>query len=225
MKPINNIYPYTILEKTEVKGFRYYLHNNIKLPSVTTILSNTGDKSGLDNWRKYVGEQKANDIVKYASGVGSRLHTNIENYIKGVPIKYGGTEVHLLLKDMTELLINRAFPSISEVLGYEITLYYPFLYAGTTDLVAMHNNELSICDYKNAKKIKSEKYMEDYYCQLAAYIISHDELYNTKIKKGVIFMVSREREYKEYILDGNKLQKYKDIWLNRVENYYEKFHK
>ena len=56
-------YFYPELDLVEKNGKRYYLDsNNHPVPSVTTILSLTSNKSGVDEWRRRVGSKKADEI-------------------------------------------------------------------------------------------------------------------------------------------------------------------
>ena len=50
------------------------------LPSVTTVLGNTKDQSGLDKWRKRVGEAEANRISTLSMNRGTVMHRLIELY-------------------------------------------------------------------------------------------------------------------------------------------------
>ena len=63
-------YNYPALKRVTAKsGQRQYTgEDNNPVPSVTTILSATGDKSGLIAWRKRVGEQEATRISSEAAG-------------------------------------------------------------------------------------------------------------------------------------------------------------
>ena len=51
-----------------------------KLPSVTTVLGETKDKSGLDKWRKRVGEAEADRISTLSMNRGTIMHRLIELY-------------------------------------------------------------------------------------------------------------------------------------------------
>ena len=53
---INNKYTYPELIRVEKNDVRYYQDSKENLvPSVTTILSATGDHSGIDAWKRRVG--------------------------------------------------------------------------------------------------------------------------------------------------------------------------
>jgi genome maintenance exonuclease 1 len=102
-------------------------------------------------------------------------------------------------------------------------LYFPKIYAGTTDLVGLHEGSESIMDHKQTNKPKKREWIEDYFVQLAAYANAHNEVYGTKIRKGIIFMCSAANEYQEFILEGADFDTYTDKWFNRVEQYYMQF--
>ena len=71
------------LGKTEqINGRRYYnVEEGTQYPSVTTILGAFADQSGLDKWRKRVGEAEANRISKFSANRGTVMHQLCEYYI------------------------------------------------------------------------------------------------------------------------------------------------
>ena len=75
-------YKYEKLKRVEVGGKRRYAApGGPPVASVTTILSGTKDMSHLIAWKKRVGEKKAQEIVTEASGVGTRMHKYLEDYV------------------------------------------------------------------------------------------------------------------------------------------------
>ena len=57
-------YSYPNLERVEENEMRFYKDSNNNLvPSVTTVLDATGDKSGITQWRRKVGPAQADAIV------------------------------------------------------------------------------------------------------------------------------------------------------------------
>lgn len=220
---ISEKFNYLDLKKTTGKdGYRvYHSPDNEKLVSVTTIISATSDKTFLDAWRKRVGEEAANEEVYVASGTGSLLHTHLEKYMLGEERPGGKNYSRVLAKDMADLIIKFGLCDISEIFGIEIPLYYPGLYAGTADLIAVYKNELSIIDFKNAKKKKKDEWVTDYYLQLCAYIMAHDEIFNTNIKKGVILLATRQREFQSFEIEGLQLDYFKKEWCKRLEQFFQ----
>lgn len=209
------------------EGRRYVTPDGEKLPSVTTILDATKpeeSKKALREWRQRVGEKQAQAITTEAAGRGTRMHKWLENYIKTGNIGEPGSNPYSVQSyNMAKNIINNGLIKCNEFWGTEISLYYPKVYAGTTDLVGMHENCETIMDHKQTNKPKKREWINDYFIQLVAYAAAHNEVYNTKIRKGVIFMCSADNEYQEFIIENKEFDKYTDMWFKRVEEYYTQF--
>jgi genome maintenance exonuclease 1 len=104
--------------------------------------------------------------------------------------------------------------------GIEALMYYPGLYAGSADLVGLHEGEIAIIDFKQTNKPKREEWIEDYFLQLSAYAMAHDFVYKTAIDKAVIMMCSVDNYYQEWIISGAELRDWKHKFLARVDQYY-----
>ena len=189
-------------------------------PSVTTILGSTKDMTHLNEWKNRIGHDKAQQITTEAAGIGTAMHGNLERFIAGVQRQPGNNPVHIQANKMADVIIEHGLSKVNEVWAMEQSLYFPGLYSGTTDLVGVHADEPAVMDYKQTNKPKKAEWVEDYYLQLMAYILAHNEVYGTDIKKGVIFMCSRDLQYQEFTLEPKDFNKWQDAWLNRVEEYY-----
>jgi genome maintenance exonuclease 1 len=190
------------------------------LPSVTTILSATKDMTHLNEWKNRVGHAKAQQITTEAAGVGTAMHANLERFIAGLQRQPGNNPVHVQANKMADVIIDNGLSKVNEVWAMEQSLYFPGLFSGTTDLVGVHNGEPAVMDYKQTNKPKKAEWVEDYYLQLMAYIMAHNEVYGTDIRKGVIFMCSRDFQYQEFTLEPKDFNKWQDAWLTKVEEYY-----
>jgi genome maintenance exonuclease 1 len=224
MAPLfNPKFNYQPLERiTSDDGTRVYeTPTGQALPSVTTILGATGDKSGLLEWRQRVGEKEANRVTKEAAGLGTLLHTHMENYIRGEERPSGNNMVRAMAREMADAIIQCGLVDVDEVWGLEEHLYYPGLYAGTADVIGVYKGEPSIMDFKTARKMKKEDWITDYFLQGSAYSHAHNELHGTDIKSVVIFMVDREKNYQTFHINGSKFDYYSDLWLRRLEDYYK----
>ena len=216
-----NIYEYpTLIQITSETERRYVTPENHKLPSVTTILGQTGDKTGLTEWRERVGNQEADRISSEAAGLGTLVHKHLECELRGELRPTGNNMVRKLAREMADQVINRAFHKIQEVWALETALYFPELYAGTADVIGVYNNEPAIMDFKTARKMKKEEWIQDYRLQLSAYALAHNELFGTNIKKGVIFMVDRNYSFSEFSIEGKIFDESADLWCKRVEEWY-----
>ena len=198
----------------------YLTPDGESLPSVTTILSATKDMTHLNEWRDRIGHDKAAQITKEASGVGTAMHGNLERFVAGMQRQPGNNPVHIQANKMADVIIAQGLSKVSEVWAMEQSLYFPGLFSGTTDLVGVHEDEPAVMDYKQTNKPKKAEWVEDYYLQLMAYILAHNEVYGTDIRKGVIFMCSRAFEYQQFTLESKDFNKWQDAWLNKVEEYY-----
>lgn len=198
----------------------YQTPDGEKLPSVTTILGATKDMTALNEWKKRIGEDKANQITREAAGVGTAMHGNLERFIAGLPRQPGNNPVHVQANKMADIIIENGLANIDEVWAMEQSLYFPGLYSGTTDLVAVYKGNPAVCDYKQTNKPKKDEWIDDYKIQLIAYIMAHNEVYGTDIREGHVFMCSRDLQYQQFDLLPHDFNKYQDMWLNKVEEYY-----
>jgi genome maintenance exonuclease 1 len=206
---------------------RYATPDGEKLPSVTTILDATKPeekKKALQEWRKRVGEKQAQQITTEAAGRGTRMHKWLENYVKtGETGEPGSNPYSIQSHQMAHSIITQGLSKCNEFWGTEVPLYYPKVYAGTTDLVGVHDGSEAIMDHKQTNKPKKREWIEDYFIQLAAYAAAHNEVHGTNIRKGVIFMCSADNQYQEFIVEGDDFDVWTDRWFKRVEEYYTKF--
>ena len=216
------------MSRVEIEGKRRYATpDGEKLPSVTTILDATKSqesKEALQNWRKRVGFAKAQEITTEAASRGTRMHKFLEDYVKtGILNESGSNPYSIQSHKMADSIIRQGLCNCTEFWGTEVPLYFPEVYAGTTDLVGIHDGSESIMDHKQTNKPKKREWIDDYFVQLAAYANAHNELHGTKIRKGVIFMCDPNAMYQEFIIEGNEFDKYQQEWYKKLEEFYTKF--
>lgn len=221
-----NKFPYEKLSRTTTPaGRKYVTSSGDKLPSVTTILAKTKSeksKKSLSDWRARVGAVKADQITVEAGSRGNRMHSFLEKYIINDSMGDSGTNPYSKESyTMANHVLTNGLHKATEFYGSEVSLYYPELYAGTTDVVGLYKEELAILDFKQSNKPKKDEWVEDYKYQLAGYILAHDKLYETTIPRGVIMMCTPQLVYQEWILEGTELEKYKDLWWEKLYRYYE----
>lgn len=218
-------YTYKPLARDESTGRRLYATpEGHKVPSVTTVLDKTKPaeaREALARWKAAVGEAKAQEIVTEAAGRGTRMHKFLEDHIKGIPLKDTVTNPYAQQSlDMAKKVIAEGFVKIDEVWGSEVPLYFPELYAGTTDCVGIHQGAEAILDFKQTNKPKKLEWIEDYFLQLTAYALAHNEVHGTNIRKGVILMCSKDYQYQEFILEPKDFDYWTERWCDRVSQYY-----
>jgi genome maintenance exonuclease 1 len=218
-----NKFDYPALRRVQTKKGRQYVGEDQKpVPSVTTILSDTGDKTALIAWRKRVGEAEATRISTEAAGLGTKVHNALEKHILGETVEFGNNMVSVMAKDMSEAMINEGFTNIDELWGVEVGLIAQGLYAGTSDAIGVYEGEDAIIDFKTAKKMKKREWIDDYFMQGCAYALAHNEMFDTNIKKVAILMVDRDSNFKDFVIEGEEFDKYCDIWSDRLADYYSK---
>jgi hypothetical protein len=220
---IKNHYHYEALDRnTQPTGERMYVTPFGNLPSVTTILSATSDNAGLAAWREFVGESRANQIRDEATGLGSLMHEHLECHIQEIERPKGSNLVRQMARRMADTIIAQGLVHMDEVWGIESPLYYPERWAGTADLIGVYQGKPCIADYKTTNKMKTAEMITDYFLQSCAYALSHNILYGTEIRTIVIFMVSRDLQYKVFVVEGEEFDKYLAMWEERVDLYYAK---
>lgn len=222
---------------TDESGKRLYqTPDGRRVPSVTTVLSATQPaekKQALQNWRNSIGTERAQAITTEAANRGTRMHKYLEDYIRnGVISERGSNPYSWASHKMAQTVIEDGLKNVNEIWGVEIPLYFPQLYAGTTDGCGIHLGDESILDYKQTNKPKKIEWIDDYFIQLVAYALAHNEVYGTKIRKGVVLMCVKppvdlntmeplERpQYQEFILEPKDFDHWEQVWWRRLELYY-----
>ena len=219
----NKKFEYPTSTRALINGKRHYdvgVHE--KLPSVTTILQATQSeekRKKLAEWRERQGAQRADRIKDIAGLRGTSMHSYLEGYIKN--------ERHLDLTSigqeagrMAQKVIESGLGDLEEVWGTEVTLYYPGLYAGATDVVGIYNGRESIIDFKQTNKPKQREWIGDYFTQLAAYAMAHNYVYDTKIQSGIILMCSKDGFFQKFEVFDEEFRSYMHVFLKKIDQYY-----
>ena len=219
----NKLYKYPKSKREILKGDRHYDVNDEKLPSVTTILQATQDADkaeGIKRWTQKVGEAAAKRVLEQAAKRGTAMHSYLETYIQGgkiLDLRDVGREA----SGMAETIIDKGFNDLEEIWGSEVTLFYPNLYAGQTDLCGIYQGRESIVDFKSSNKPKRVEWIKDYKLQMVAYAMAHDQVYNTQIEQGVILMCTPDNFFQKFTVNGREFRELKWEWLGKVNQYYE----
>lgn len=233
---IVNRFQYPVMSRASENGQRLYnTPDGKRLPSVTTILDRTKPQEkrlALENWKKRVGHAQAQAITTEAANRGTRMHTFLEHYVKtGEKRERPSNPFAWASHAMADVVIEQGLRNVNEFWGVEIPLYFPSLYAGTTDGCGIHLGDEAILDYKQTNKPKREEWIDDYKLQLVAYALAHNEVYGTKIRKGVVLMCVRPEmdeqnniiqppQYQEFILTAQDFDHWEQEWWKRLELYY-----
>jgi genome maintenance exonuclease 1 len=220
----NKKFIYPPSTRSLVNGSRHYDIESEKLPSVTTILSATQPpekKAKLAEWQQKVGKDKADSIRDQAAERGTIMHRILEGYLTGhrhLDLTDLGQQAGVMAKNIWETDLR---DGMDEVWGTEVTVYYPGLYAGATDLVGVYNGTQIIGDFKQTNKPKRREWIGDYFIQLAAYAMAHNYVYRTSIQSGLILMCSKDNVFQRFFVNPEEFKKYTFEWLKRVDLYYK----
>ena len=221
---IKKLYEYPELVRVEKNEVRYYRDSKENLvPSVTTILSATGDHSGIDAWKRRVGPIAAQAVVEEATTIGTAVHLAIENYLNGEDWEqFTDDRLGLMAHQIAKRFVDDCLRDIDEVWGLESGLVIDGLYAGTADCIGIFKGLPTIIDFKTAKKIKKREWIEDYFMQGCAYALAHNEMFGTNIKQVAILMIDREGKYADFVIEGDEFEEYCHKWAQRLADYYNK---
>ena len=213
-------YPYGELSRVTKNHKRHYeTPEGRAVPSVTTVLSATKDMTHLNAWKKRVGAQEAQRIATESANIGTVMHRSLEKHVKGEDRKPGSNLIQQKAWTMANVIIDNGLTDVSEVWGSEVSLHYPELYAGTTDLVGVYKGAPAIMDFKQSRRLKKKEWVEDYYLQLVAYSEAHNKLYDTQINSGRIFICTQNNEFQTFDIDN--YDHWVGQWYARLEQYYK----
>jgi len=207
----------------EESGNRVYDFNGSRLPSVTTILGKTKNQQFLKDWKAKVGEERAEQIKNHSSRRGTSMHKFLESHVTGVGYD-DLTEIGQEAKPMAQKVIEMGLTPVEEYYGSEVMLHYPGLFAGSTDLVCVHNGMDTIIDFKQSNRAKRKEWIDDYYMQIAAYCMAHDYVYKSNIQQGIIMICTPDLYFQEFKFQGIELRQWKHKFLKRLDMYHELIH-
>jgi hypothetical protein len=239
------------IKRVVMNGFRYYQVSDSTgilgtFPSVTSVLGETSDKTGLDAWRNRVGHQKADQIGKDAANRGTVMHRLCEIYLnlpQSMSVKDRLEDALSLarLDDEIDQFDNRAkivggmlfynfiksnsFDEIKRVIAQEKFLWTARDggFAGTVDNVSeLITNDVAIVDFKTARKPKDEKWIEDYKHQVAAYSVAVWDRMQVKAVTCRIW-ISNEVSIspQHFRMDSSEMREYYFKFRERLSKFYE----
>ena len=219
----NKRFNYPRSTRSIVEGKRHYDISEEKLPSVTTILSacqSDEKRASLEAWRQRVGPKTADLAKDLAAERGTLMHRYLEAYIDGSGHK-DMTPLGEQAETMAKQIIETGLRDLEEVWGTEVTLYYPGLYAGQTDVVGVYDGQPAIIDFKQTNKPKRREWITDYFEQLGAYCMAHNYVYGTKVQSGVILMCSKDFLFQKFEISGREFVRHQHNFLKKIDQFYK----
>ena len=197
-------------------GRQYAVNEEIKYPSITTVLGKTKDLSYLKEWRKRVGEEHANKVTAAATSRGTSMHKLCEDYLLNQDLDdLGSTSGQLLFRGIRPYLDR-----IDNVRALESGLFSHKLHvAGTVDCIADYDGELTIIDFKTAKSVKRESYIHDYFMQGAFYFTSFYELTGELPKQILVLISVQDGSVQEFFVKGKEIIHWTEQLKERIKKY------
>ena len=182
----------TKIKQININGVRHYDTPDGALISITSLMKNFTTE-GILEWRKKVGAEVANEVMKAATDRGSKVHKIIESCLSNKP-------ENDLLGNYGELparLFNQMIPALDKInmiRALEKGLYSTQLgIAGTVDCVAEYEGKLSIIDFKTARR-KWDEINETYLVQATFYSIAWEERTGEKVDQIAILTTTETGE-------------------------------
>lgn len=206
---------YDTLDRTDSPdGRRYLTLDGNAYPSVTTVLSILSEES-IAKWRKRVGEEEANKIMRQASGRGTDVHKIIEDYIDNVEDFDAGYFPHIIdnFMDLKPIIDER----IGKIYAQEQPLYSTHLgVAGRVDCVAEFDGKLSIIDFKTSRKRKTRSKCYNYFMQEAGYAVMWEERTGMPITQLVTIMAVDHEDPIVFV-------EQRDEWIGKLQETIEQY--
>lgn len=209
------------LMQENVDGRRLYVSpTGDKYPSVTTVLADY-NKEGLMEWRKKVGEEKANQISRAATTRGSGVHSVIERYLKNEDVS--GIEMMPNVKSLF-VRMKEELVKIDNIHCIEDRLFsHKLKLAGTVDCIAEHKGILSVIDFKTSIRLKKKENIGNYFMQCAAYADMFTEMTSIPITQVIVLIGVDTANFCQTLkIEGSELNKYKEQLQSYIDKYYEK---
>jgi hypothetical protein len=173
------------------------------LPGITTILSNTksaANKKGLADWRKKVGSNNADKIMKSSKNRGTIIHKLIEQRLQGNVME---CPEHVQgFWDSIEPWLDM----VSDVQLIEGAVWHSSGFAGSVDCVARWDGELAIIDWKTSNTPKKPEWIEDYFQQTSAYRAAVNEVYGLNINTSVVVVALEDQPAQVFKCDADDLE-------------------
>ena len=228
---------------------RYYVvdeSKGIKLPSVTTILTEMSDKSGLEEWKKRVGEAEADRISKFSANRGTFMHALHEHYLDSrfihqeeKPLQQAFIkamkECNTLTKEEIEVGKNLFlqfhnnsdfYDRIESVMYQEIPLW-SFIgggYAGRMDLSIWGKPRTpKVIDFKTSRKPKKEEWISGYKKQTAAYSVALHERYGIFPMSCEIWISCETGEVQMFEMNREEIKYWFSEFHKDLVGYHAKF--
>lgn len=201
-----------VLERVDREEGRVYKtpEGNV-YSSVTSVLSQYGDKTALFEWKKRVGEEEARAHTARSSSRGTRIHNLMEKHV--LHEDYDLSKQPPINVEMFKQIQAYVDNNVDIIYGPEHKMYSDKLrLAGTTDLICRMHGVNAIVDYKTSTYHKKEEWVQGYFLQAAAYAVMLYERYGMYAPNFCVLIATEQEGLQFFWKNTNeyvqKLQKY-----------------
>lgn len=210
-----------IIQKNQANGKRFYITpDGNKYPSVTTVLGDK-EKPWLEDWRKMLGQDKAQRETARCADRGTVIHRLAEKYLNNEEIKFRDYKPEYV-SDFNKLKLK--LNKIDNIRAQEVGLYSDKLkIAGTVDCVAEFEGVPSIIDFKTSTNNKTKNMIDDYFKQCTAYAIAWHERTGEGIE-DIVVMIAVERSLMPLVYK-EKIENWIPALLNDITQFDNKINK
>ena len=182
------------LVRTNIGGKRHYDTPSGSYPSIASVLS-IRDKEGILEWRKRVGNEEANRIMRKAATRGTQFHSLMEKYFLNEIDDFASFSGSAMAQNPAVWFLFCEAVQILEKKVGDIYCIEDYLYsdeygvAGAVDMIAEYEGKTSVVDFKTSNKDKKEEWIENYFIQGTAYAKMFTERTNIPCDQLVIFIM------------------------------------
>jgi len=226
---------------------RYYVVDEVTglaLPSVTTILGETSDKSGLKDWVNRVGQEEADRISKFSANRGTYMHALHEHYLNAVYVECLENPLQVAFQRAREdcshltpdeiecgknLFFNfhqnsNFYDDIGEIIFQEVPVWSlkGGGYAGRLDLGIRSKAGIpKIIDFKTSRKPKKREWIDGYFKQASAYSIGMFEQYGIFPEQCEIWISCETGEVQTFVINKDEIKYWFGEFYKNVLTYHE----
>jgi len=184
------------IKQVNIDGVRYYDTPDGTLISITSLLKNFTPE-GILEWRKAVGEEVANEVMRAAADRGSKVHKIIENCLSNKSENdLVGNYGELAARMFSQMI--PALDKIDRIRALEKGLYSTrFGIAGRVDCIAEYDKELTVIDFKTSTRKRDER-NETHLVQASFYSLAWEERTGEKVNQIAILTTTEDGELDVY---------------------------
>ena len=217
---IRHEFPQLLQENADGKRV-YVAPNGEKYPSVTTVIADHGKEAILE-WRKRVGDEKANEVSRKATTRGTGVHKALETYLNNEDT----SELNMMpnVKSLFVRMKQELDDKVNKIHCLEDRLFsHDLKLAGTVDCIAEYKGVLSVIDFKTSIRLKKKENIGGYFMQGAAYATMFNEMTGLNIDQIVILIgVDTANFCQTLIIRGDEIHYYRQELQKYIDAYWQK---